>query len=78
MTPPTDRAAFVVYSHGIVHASACTSLTDDAATAKMNVEYPTGIDSRWQITGEPFRTGEPNGVPCHDAPETHRHVLFTC
>lgn len=67
---------FTAYSVGVVYASVCTSLDDEAATARMNVEAPTSTDTPWQIADEAFRTGEPNRVACHDHPETHRHLLF--
>lgn len=69
---------FTAYSVGLCMASACTSLTDDDATAQMNTEHPTGITSRWRIADEAFQDGTPNGNPCHDHPETHRHLLFAC
>lgn len=75
---PIVEQEFVAYAVGLVCASACTSLDDEAATVRMNFDNPTGIDSRWTIADEPFADGTPNPSPCHDAPETRRHLLFTC
>lgn len=69
---------FTAYAVGLCYASACTSLSDQEAAERMNVEHPTGISSRWSVADEAFRTGEPNGVACHDRPNTHRHLLFAC
>lgn len=74
----TGGKDFEVYSVGLVHASTCTSLTDEEATTEINVSHPTGVSSDWQITGEAFADGTPNGTPCPVRPHTHRHLLFTC
>lgn len=66
---------FTVYAEGLCMASVCTSLSDEDATERMPA---TGISSRWQIADEPFRDGTPNGSPCPDNPDTHRHLLFEC
>ncbi|MEU9891054.1 hypothetical protein [Sphaerisporangium sp. NPDC051011] len=68
---------FRVYSVGLVHAAACTSLTDEEAATRLNAEHPTGITSRWQVADQ-LADGEPKGASCHDLPDTHRHVLFIC
>lgn len=75
MTTPED---FNAYAVGICCASVCTSLSVEEATEKLNSEYPTGIQSKWQFANEPFSTGAPNPSPCHDYPETHKHYLFMC
>ncbi|MQB00514.1 MAG: hypothetical protein GEU78_09525 [Actinobacteria bacterium] len=67
-----------VYAHGLGMASACTSLTDEQATERINAVHPTGIRNPWTIVNEPFRDGTPNGAPCPDAPDTRRHLLFEC
>ncbi|MGR6922602.1 hypothetical protein ACU635_50825 [[Actinomadura] parvosata] len=69
---------FDAYSVGLVCASVCTSLTDDQAAARLNEAHPTGITSRWEVADEPFANGDPNGRPCPDRPDTHRHLLFHC
>ena len=74
MTRVIDRD-FTAYSMGLHFASACTSLDDDAATEAMNSE-PGGLGTTWRIASDKtFRTGEPNGCPCPDAPG-RRHLLF--
>jgi hypothetical protein len=74
-----DTYDFVAYTVGVVSASACTSLTDAEATARMNAEHPTGISSRWQVASDvTFADGTPNPYPCRENPETHRHVIFHC
>lgn len=73
MSTPDD---FNAYAIGVLYASVCTSLDNAAAAARMNTEHPTGSATPWQIADEAFRSGEPNGVACHDYPETHRHLLF--
>lgn len=54
---------FEVYGLGIVCASVCTSLTAEEAELALNVEAPTGISSRWTLSGDKtFLTGGPR--PC--------------
>lgn len=81
MTIPEPTAAalpdVVVYAYGLVFLSACTALDDEATTARVNAEWPTGISSRWSVHGEPYADGTPNPSPCNKQPE-RRHVLFSC
>jgi hypothetical protein len=75
----SDRYDFRAYAVGLASASVCTSLSDEDATAQLNTHEPTGIDSQWQISADPtFKNGDPNPRPCHDWPDTHRHILFNC
>jgi len=68
---------FVAYGVGLVHASVCTDLSDEEATAALNREHPTGV-SPWSIsTDKTFSGGEPNPCPCPDA-SGRRHILFSC
>lgn len=67
---------FEAYSVGVCYASVCTSIDDDAATARLNLLRPTGVGP-WHIAAEPFAGGEPNPFPCPDR-EGSRHVLFVC
>lgn len=64
---------FMAYQVSLVWAAACTSLTNEQATDRLNAEHPTGITSRWELA-----TAEPNSVPCPDLSGTHRHLLFNC
>lgn len=66
---------FQVYAQGLCYASVCTSLTNEQATAHMG---PSGTSRGWQVSDENFADGTPNGSPCPEHPETHRHVLFDC
>jgi hypothetical protein len=71
---------FVAYSIGFIHASVCTTITDDAAVEqRMNATHPTGIASPWRISKEPtFRDGvHHNGGPCNQDPR-RRHLLMEC
>lgn len=82
MTTPTSTtpAEFTPYAVGLMCASVCTSLSDEEATARLNRERPTGISSAWEVSDDEFFADgtSPNPCPCHDAPETHRHLLFNC
>lgn len=69
---------FLVYSVGLVYASACSSLSPEETAERLNQECPTGISSGWYLSSDPFRTGEPNPCPCGDSPATHKHYLFSC
>lgn len=70
---------FEAYSIGLICASVCTSLSNEEATARLNAEHPTGVQSPWRISEDKaFRNGEPNPCPCEHHPKTHRHILFNC
>ncbi|HYQ69048.1 hypothetical protein [Actinophytocola sp.] len=76
---PTDTTPdFVLIGYGLVYASVCTSLDDEQATARLNMEWPTGISSRWTKSSDKFHGGYPNPRPCERKPDTHRHILFVC
>jgi hypothetical protein len=72
---PTDE--FTIYAEGPFYSSVCTSLTDEEATARRNLA-PSGTDLGWRIVDGPFRDGTPNGSPCQQRPDTHRHLLYEC
>lgn len=71
-------AVFEVYSEGPCALSVCTTLTERADVEQAaNRERPTGIASRWEVSPEAFRTGEPNPHPCERAGH-RRHWLLRC
>ena len=67
---------FLAYAAGMCYVSVCSSLPVEEATARLNREYPTGIESKWSHSAESFRGGTPNPCPCRDFPDTHQHYLF--
>jgi hypothetical protein len=75
---------FVAYSVGFFYASVCTSLPVEKAEERLNQEYPTGIKTDWHLSKDEYFAPEegkdkkPNGCPCEDHPETHKHYLFCC
>jgi hypothetical protein len=69
---------FFVYSIGLVFASVCTSLDDETATLRLNLQHPTGISSSWEICEHEFADHSSNPHPCNQSPDTHRHILFNC
>jgi hypothetical protein len=74
----SGTAEFTVISWGLVAASVCTSLPLPEATARLNLELPTGISSRWQPSEDPtFATGQPNPCPCEQR-SGNQHYLFNC
>lgn len=67
------------YAVGVVTASVCTSLDDQATISRMNIAHPVPNDHGWAVSGDPtFSTGEPNPYPCPRHPDTHRHILYEC
>ena len=78
MWAASKRKEFDVYCVGVVYTSVCTSLSVEAATARLNADHPTGIESAWKLADEPFNDGTANPHVCEDAPETHKHMLFVC
>jgi hypothetical protein len=64
---------FFRLAENLVSVQVCTSLSDEDATARMNLT-PSGTKGGWQLTDDPN-----NGpVPCADEPATHRHLIFVC
>jgi len=68
---------FTAYAVGLVCASACTRLTDEETTRRLNWERPTGV-APWRISSDDhFANGSPMPGPCEfDA--RNRHLLFEC
>ena len=69
---------FDIYSKGICFSSVCSSLPLEETEKLLNLENPTGIDSKWKLSKENFRTGEDNPCVCERNPATHKHYLFEC
>jgi len=72
--------AVEIYANGLCACSACAPGDMDAAqvAAAVNDANPTGIDSRWSVSADPFfRTGEPNPCPCNDD-AARQHWLLEC
>lgn len=68
---------FAVMATGLVYTSVCTTLSDEKATNRLNLEIPTGV-GRWAISDDPtFADGTPNPSPCATV-EGARHILFNC
>lgn len=68
-----------VYAHGVVHLSVCVpaEMTREAIAQEVNSRYPTGISSQWEISEEPFRTGESNPCVCNED-KSRKHYLMVC
>lgn len=69
------------YAVGICAASVCAAAdaSPDEIADAINASYPTGISSRWRVSGDPtFASGEPNPCPCNEEPESRRHWLLEC
>ena len=64
---------FMRIKESLLWIQACTSLSDEDATARINI-IPAGTTYGWQLTEDP--DGAP--VPCEDKPDTHRHLIFEC
>lgn len=77
---PKEEVHFEVYHEGLFHMSACTNLRTKKAAEEAAALYvfPSGTSHGWRITEKKFRTGEKNGCPCDQHPETRVHWLFTC
>lgn len=76
-TAPADD--FVLISSGgsgiaiLLYARCCTTLDDEAATARMNMVNPTGIDSPWRLCTE----DNMQPITCADDAQ-RRHLMFSC
>lgn len=69
--PSQKTPEFTRLQENLVSMQACTSLSDEEATARANL-LPPGDHFRWT----PIADRTP--VPCDDNPSTHRHIVFEC
>lgn len=79
MTTTKENPAVTVnvYSIGILACSVCAppEMTREEVEKAVNAMNPTGVDSQWRVSDEPFRTGEPNPL---DVDGCGRHWLLVC
>ena len=74
-----DPDAFVVLGVGghplaaLLFTRACTSLSDEEATARIN-SVPSGTRNGWTLCAGEGRAP----VACEDKPTTHRHLMWGC
>lgn len=69
-------ATVSVIGEGLLYATVCTSLADEALDAAM-AELPATDTRGWtRSADEAFATGQPNPCPCEQDPEARRHVLY--
>jgi hypothetical protein len=65
-----------VYGEGLIYASVCTALDDEATDAAMATR-PSGTSGGWTRSADThFDGGLPNPCPCDTHPDTRRHVLY--
>lgn len=67
IAPPPGPLGMLLFTR------ACTSLSDDEATARVNL-VPSGTSAGWVLCTEEGMAP----VPCQDKPETHRHLMWEC
>lgn len=71
-------APTVVYSSGLCMASVCSKEPVPDMLRSVNLQNPTGISSRWELSKNPtFASGEPNPMQCPDDPD-RKHYLLEC
>lgn len=64
---------FEVISEDLFYRRACTTMSDEDATTRVNL-WPSGTSNGWTLC-----TAEGQApVPCNDKPETHRHLMWEC
>lgn len=71
--PSQETDEFTRLRETLLGVQACTSLSDEEATERVN-RLPSGTMNGWQLTTDPDLAP----VPCQDRPETHRHLIFEC
>ena len=71
-------AAVNIYAWGACYLSCCATKTfdRDAVEHDVNKQHPTGVGP-WTVSGENFKTGEPNPHQCEDD-ESRQHWLMSC
>lgn len=65
-----------VYGEGLVFASVCTSLDNEAADAAMAARPAVGSRGWIRSAETHFDGGQTNPCPCDQEPDTRRHVLY--
>ena len=68
---------FEAYSVGIICASVCTNMSVEMATARLNLEEPTGGHPWFLSEDKKFLQGGPMPGVCERNP-AHKHYLFNC
>lgn len=68
---------FTVYADGLCYCSVCTNLPAEKVADRANAENPTGTRTRWELSEDRFKTGEPNPCQCEKDPEC-KHYLLVC
>lgn len=66
---------FVIIAEGLCFATVCSSLGKEVTERRMASIY-SGTRNGWTLSDENFDADSPNGLPCNEKPETHRHYLF--
>lgn len=69
--PSQDTDEFTRMRESLFGLQVCTSLSDEEATARVNL-VPSGTHHGWQLTTD----ADAQPVACEDRPATHRHLLF--
>lgn len=71
--PPT-----IVLDQGVVRTIVCSDEDNEAIESYVNLNYPTGISSRWtMVEGDTLDDGSPYPPPCPERPG-HFHYALTC
>lgn len=68
---------FQIIGEKLLYLSVCSSLPVEEVTTRAR-GIPCGTTGGWQLSEEGYSDEIPNGAPCPDAPETHKHYLFEC
>lgn len=80
-TMMTDRLdEVIVYSSGLCFCAVCApaDMSIDELTQLVNIQNPTGISSRWQLSDtDVFASGESMPAPCAQD-DSKLHYLFEC
>lgn len=72
----TYAETVIVYTEGLIYASVCTALDDEATDAAMAAR-PAGTRNGWTRSQDAtFEGGGSNPCPCDQFPDTRRHVLY--
>ncbi len=75
--PAVAPSFFTLGSRALVVWAICTNLPMDEAIAHANMQSPTGISSKWQLSEDKFPGGTANPHDCPDKPG-HKHYLLEC
>ncbi|KKM70805.1 hypothetical protein LCGC14_1437000 [marine sediment metagenome] len=68
---------FTELGEAVLWKAVCSSLPQEEVERRVGGIF-CGTSGGWKLSDKPFNDETPNPCPCSEAPETHKHYLFSC